>query len=342
MALATRRWARSTRPPSHSGRLLLERLCWYHWFASDRSAAMAAIEQAVATVPADPPTWERARVLAAHGRELMLVGRPSQAMARCEEAIAVARQVGARAEEAHALNMLGTSLCTLGHIEAGIAYLEQAREIASELGEATELILVHMNLATILEEESGRCADAADVYLAGFDVARRFGAVGSYGPRLLPDAATALLSLGRRAEAGRLAGRGLRARPGVARGPEPPLIARGNLRLWDGDLAAAQADFGQVLTESPAPLDPLGAAEVLCCLAETALWDGRLPDGRAAVADGLAALAAPRSPTGSSGSAAPDWPSRRQPPGRAAAGAPAAGTRPSASGRLACSTGSAR
>ena len=91
--------------------VLLERLCHYHWFASDRFAAMAAIERAVATVPAEPPTWERARVLAAHGRVLMLVGRQSQAMARCEEAIAVARQVGARAEEAHALNILGTSLC---------------------------------------------------------------------------------------------------------------------------------------------------------------------------------------------------------------------------------------
>ncbi|HEY2284164.1 MAG TPA: AAA family ATPase, partial [Streptosporangiaceae bacterium] len=162
--------------------VLLERLCYYHWFASDRFAAMAAIERAVAMVPADPPTWERARVLTAHGRELMLVGCPSQAMARCEEAIAVARHVGARAEEAHALNILGTSLCMLGHMEAGIAYLEQAREIASDLGEVSELILVHMNLATVLEE-SGRCADAADVYLAGFDVARRFGAVGSYGPR---------------------------------------------------------------------------------------------------------------------------------------------------------------
>ena len=80
--------------------VLLDRLCHYHRCASDSSAAMAAIERAVATVPADPPTWERARVLAAHGRVLMLVGRQSQAMARCQEAVAVARQVGARAEEA--------------------------------------------------------------------------------------------------------------------------------------------------------------------------------------------------------------------------------------------------
>ena len=136
LALATRALGQidAAAEPLRAG-VLLERLCYYHWLASDRSAAMAAIERAVATVPAEPPTRERARVLAAHGRELMLVGRQSQAMARCEEAIAVARQVGARAEEGHALNMLGSSLGKLGHIEAGIAHLEQAREIASELGE---------------------------------------------------------------------------------------------------------------------------------------------------------------------------------------------------------------
>jgi ATP/maltotriose-dependent transcriptional regulator MalT len=291
LALATRTLGQvdAVAEPLRAG-VLLERLCYYHWFASDRSAAMAAIEKAVATVPAGPPTWERARVLAAHGRELMLVGRPSQAMTRCEEAIGVARHVGARAEESHALNMLGTSLCMLGHMEAGIAYLEQAREIASELGEVSELMLVHMNLATVLEE-SGRCADAADVYLAGLDVARRFGAFGSYGPRLLPCVATALLNLGRREEAGQLLAQAFELDLESPADRFIPLIARGNLRLWDGDLAAAQADFRQVLAELPAPLDPVGTAEVLWYLAEAALWDGRLPDGRAAVADGLAALA---------------------------------------------------
>jgi DNA-binding CsgD family transcriptional regulator/tetratricopeptide (TPR) repeat protein len=269
--------------------VLLERLSRYHWRALDRSAAMAAAERAAATVPADPPTWERARVLAVHGRLLMAMGRRSQAMARCEEAVVVARQVGARAEEGYALNVLGTSLCALGRMEAGTAHLEQAREIASEVGEVDELARVHMNLATVLEE-SGRCAEAAGVYLAGLDVARRFGAFGSYGPLLLPDAATVLLSLGRRAEAGQLLAEAFELDLESPADRLRPLIARGNLRLWDGDLAAAQADFSQVLAESPAPLDPLGAAEVLSCLAETALWDSRLPDGRTAVADGLTVM----------------------------------------------------
>ena len=139
--------------------VLLERLGQYHWRALDSSAAVAAIERAVATVPADPPTRERAHMLAAHGRVLMLVGRPSQAMTRCQEAVAVARQAGARAEEGYALTVLGASLGALGHIEAGIAYLEQAREIASEFGDVAELVRTHMYLATALEL-SGRCAAA--------------------------------------------------------------------------------------------------------------------------------------------------------------------------------------
>jgi DNA-binding CsgD family transcriptional regulator len=128
-------------------------------------------------------------------------------------------------------------------------------------------------------------------YLAGLDVARRFGAFGSYGPRLLPYAATALLILGRREEAGQLLAEVFELDLVSPADRFRPLIARGNLRMWDGDLAAAQADFRQVLAESP-ELDSARAAEVLSYVAEVALWDGRLPDGRTAVADGLAVLAA--------------------------------------------------
>ena len=341
VALATRALGQidAAAEPLRAG-VLLDRLCHYHWRASDSSAAVAAIERAVATVPAEPPTRERARVLAAHGRVLMLVGRQSQAMARCKEAVAVARQVGARAEEAHALTMLGTSLGALGHIEAGIAYLEQAREIASEFGEVAELVRAHMNLATVLEV-SGRCADAADVYLAGLDVARRFGAFGSYGPRLLPYAATALLSLGRREEAGQLLAEAFELDLVSPADRFPPLIARGNLRLWDGDLAAAQADFRQVLAESPRrwtrPAPPR------CCRTwrKSPCGTAACPTGVPPWPTGWRCWPPPRSPTGPSSSAASGWPSRRQPPNRPAAGVPAASTRPSASGRLACSTGSA-
>ena len=138
---------------------------------------------------------------------------------------------------------------------------------------------------------SGRAADAVGAYLDGLDVARRFGALGNYGPRLLPDAAVALLSLGRCEEARELLAEAFEldlVSPAHRLGP---LTARAMLRLWEGDLAAAQADLAQVLAESPAALDPDTAASVLSCRAEAAHWDGRLADARAAVAGALEILA---------------------------------------------------
>jgi DNA-binding CsgD family transcriptional regulator/tetratricopeptide (TPR) repeat protein len=202
----------------------------------------------------------------------------------------VARQVGARAVEGHALTTLGTSLGLLGHLEEGIAHLEQGRRIARELVNVDDLGRSHGNLATVLDM-AGRSADAAEVFLAGADMVHQFGALGRYGPSLLPDAANSLLSLGRREEAERLLDQvfdldlrppGLRIRP---------LTVRGTLRVRTGDLAGARADLQTVLDEVPARPDPQNATPVLVGLAEAALWDGRPADARAVVADGLELLA---------------------------------------------------
>ena len=274
---------------------LLERLARYHWLAGDSPKAMAAIERAVATIPTEPPSQELARALAAHGQLLMLLSRHSQVQGRCAEAVAVARHAGTRAVEGHALTTLGTSQCALGHMEAGTAHLEQGLQIAKELGDVADVCRAQTNLATVLEM-SGRAADAVGGYLASLEAGRQFGALGHYGPDLLPDATMALLSLGRRQEAGQLLAEvfdlDLRSPAQRLR----PLTARGMLRLWEGDLAAAQADFRQIFAESPAPLDPQTATPVFAGLAEVAIWDGRLPDARAAVADGLAILATSEEP----------------------------------------------
>ena len=269
---------------------LLERLARYHWNASHTPLAMAAVERAVAIIPPDPPSPELARALAAHGQLLMLLDHQAEALARGQEAVAVARQVGARAVEGHALTTLGTSLGVLGQLEEGIADLEQGRRIARELVDVDDLGRVHACLATVLDQ-AGRSADAVEVFLAGADMVRQVGALGRYGPNLLPDAANSLLSLGRREEAERLLDEvfdldlrspGLRVRP---------LTVRGTLRLRTGDLAGARADLRRVLDEVPAQLDPQNATPVLAGLAEAALWDGHPADGRAAVADGLEVLA---------------------------------------------------
>jgi DNA-binding CsgD family transcriptional regulator len=256
---------------------------------------MAAVERAVATIPPEPPSEELARALAAQGQLLMLLAHQTDARARCEEAVAVARQINARAVEGHALTTLGTTLGILGHTEAGIADLEQGRDIATELGNVDDLGRVHANLATVLEM-AGRSADAVEVFLAGADVVRKFGALGRYGPSLLPDAANALLSLGRREEAERVLDEvfdlDLRWPGHWVR----PLTIRGTLQLRTGDLVAARADFQRILEESRAPLDPQNATPVFAGLAETAIWDGRLADARAAAADGLEVLATSEEP----------------------------------------------
>jgi DNA-binding CsgD family transcriptional regulator/tetratricopeptide (TPR) repeat protein len=274
---------------------LLERLARYHWTAGNTPRAMAAVERAVAIIPPEPPSEELARVLAAHGQLLVLLGRHGDALARGAEAVAVARRVGARAVEGHALSTLGTALGNRGQLEAAIPDLEQGRDIAIELASVDDLGRSHANLATILDM-AGRPADAAEVYLAGVELVRQYGALGRFGPSLLPDAAGSLLNLGRREEAERLLDQvfDLDLRSAAIR--SRVLTVRGTLRLRAGDLAGAQADLRSVADDASAPLDPQDAAPVWAGLAEVATWEGRLADARAAIANGQEALAGAEEP----------------------------------------------
>jgi DNA-binding CsgD family transcriptional regulator/tetratricopeptide (TPR) repeat protein len=251
---------------------------------------MAAVERAVATVPPEPPSAERARVLAAHGQLLMLWARMHAAAARCEEAVAVARQVGARAVEGHALNSLGAAVGSLGQLEAGIAHLEQARGIAAELGDPYDLCRALHNLGWVFLR-NGRYEDAVRVELECLALAGRIGSMRFYGAAAAATAAEALLWLGRREEAERLLDEvlDLDLPPNVARNP---LLSRGLQRLWLGDLQGARADLTLILERPKASIDPQDGATTRARLVAVATWQGRLEDARAAAAaEGLTLLA---------------------------------------------------
>jgi DNA-binding CsgD family transcriptional regulator/tetratricopeptide (TPR) repeat protein len=276
------------REPLRTG-VLLERLARFHWVAGESARAMAAIERAVAAIPAEPPTPERARALAAHGQMLMLVGRHGAAVERCEDAVRVAREVGARGEEGHALTTLASSLAMLGHIDRASGVFERAGQIAEEVGHADDLCRVRINHATALALY-GRWADAARLNLDCYRLAQRFGAVRTYGMSALTDAAESLIFLGRLAEAAPMLEEvfELDLPAGLA---APCLQSRALYHLYRGELAAAQADLVTVLDSTQLPLDPQYASPQFARLAIVALWDARLTDARAAVADGLAMVA---------------------------------------------------
>jgi DNA-binding CsgD family transcriptional regulator len=270
--------------------VLLERLARYHWLKGDSAKEIAAAEQAVATVPAEPPSPERARTLAAYGQVLMLRGRLAAACAHCEEAVAVARQTGARAEEGHALNTLGVALAGLGHVEDGIAHLQQAYRIARELGDPEDLCRAPFNLSGVLLSD-GRHEEAVTAALECAGLASRFGMAHQLKWAVLGNGAEALTWLGRWDEAERMLERAVDIDPEVAGLGGAVLNARALIRLWRGDLAAARADIVTALDSRQNAPEPQFISPVLSTLAAVDVWEGRPEEARATVARGLALMA---------------------------------------------------
>ena len=91
---------------------LYHRLSWYANESGDWQAGVTALERAAELMPMDPPTRERARVLADLAHSLMIRGRFGESMALAEAALAVARTVHAPVAEARALNALGLDLAS--------------------------------------------------------------------------------------------------------------------------------------------------------------------------------------------------------------------------------------
>jgi DNA-binding CsgD family transcriptional regulator/tetratricopeptide (TPR) repeat protein len=172
---------------------------------SGKQGAFAAYDEAIRLVPPEPPTPERAEVLATLGQALMLKPTFEQARTVCEEAIAVAQAAGARAAEGHARDTLGVVLAHLGDTAAGLAHLEEALRIAEDLHEhhgynIDELLRANTNLCDLLDL-TGELERAATIALHGADVAREHGLERSFGTWLAADASAVLIKLGRWDEA---------------------------------------------------------------------------------------------------------------------------------------------
>ena len=268
--------------------LLHERLARILWLAGDANGSVVETEHAVRLLPSQPPSAERARVVAADGQSFLLAGRYSESRARAAEAVELARVVGSSAVEGHALNTLGLDLVYLGQGEAGLECLHRARQLAEELGRVEDLQRAYFNLATAAGV-LGRLADAVAIAREGANAVGRLGFEEGRG-YLSRKAAEYQLQLGRWDEAAALCRQVLE----LVRTPvtliQTHTIA-GTLELRRGRLDAARAHLELATVMSAEMAGGWFHGWLLCVRAELALAEGRSGDALAVVEEALAAMA---------------------------------------------------
>jgi DNA-binding CsgD family transcriptional regulator/tetratricopeptide (TPR) repeat protein len=259
--------------------VLLARLGDHRRNAGDEAGALAAFEQAERLLVGQPPSAERARVLAAHAYALGMSLRTEEALARSEEAIACARPVGARTEEAKALRVLATSRAALGQPDRAITLALEARRIAEDMGDAETVIDAHRAVTFVLKL-AGRERDALQEAQQGYQRARELGLERATGSFVANNLANNLLDAGRWAECEQLT-RELLA--GDRWGAFNLHNALGTLLTRRGEFAAAHEQLNLALRLSPPSFEDLAWLG----LAELAVWEGRHDEAGAAVAEGL-------------------------------------------------------
>src|SRR5690606_3272101 len=122
--------------PRRAG-VLHHRLAWYLNESGDWQAGVVAMERAVELIPIDPPTPERARVLADLAHSLMVRSRYSDSLALAEAALAISRATAARDAEARALVTIGLDISCRSDFERAIPLLAEGHALSIELGSPT-------------------------------------------------------------------------------------------------------------------------------------------------------------------------------------------------------------
>ncbi len=151
-----------------------ERLGYFLLDVDEEGEALAVASEAVDVLPAEPPTWERARALATHARTMLSNGSIGPAKARAKEAAEAASAAGAPWVEADALATLSGVSERMGQIADALATSSKAVELA----EGSDMEGVELRARTLLARvqlESGDLAAASQTAHLGVDLAERTG-----------------------------------------------------------------------------------------------------------------------------------------------------------------------
>jgi ATP/maltotriose-dependent transcriptional regulator MalT len=152
---------------------VLDRLAGQQWKLGRQDEAYETQERALALVPTDRPTEQRALLLATRAKQLMLASRHRETIEQARRAIEVARAAGAVMPEIRALDALGVSLAWIGDPE-GIPSLRRAIALALEHDMPVTAVQIHVNLADVLMWR-GRGEDALAAAEEGLAMAAEHG-----------------------------------------------------------------------------------------------------------------------------------------------------------------------
>jgi DNA-binding CsgD family transcriptional regulator len=262
----------------HRAALLHVRLGEYLYETGRDDSAFTELESAVALVPSQRPSPERAYALGTLAGGLMVAWRYAESLPVAKQALMLARSVGAGEAEVRALTVLGGDLAYLGQAESGLAHFEQAARLAQEIGDDVGLERVYVNLTDALTMLA-RFRESARVGQAGMEVMRRHGIESTL---LVSNVIEALLATGEWEEADRLSAAALRRI--TSSFPYALFVIRADLELGRGDFEAARAHLEAALGTIR---EQRGQAMVDVYLAELALWERRWTDAEQAARAGL-------------------------------------------------------
>jgi DNA-binding SARP family transcriptional activator/tetratricopeptide (TPR) repeat protein len=273
--------------PMRAG-VLAARLGRYRWIGGDTERALVAYEEAVATVPATPPSLERARVLAALAHALVISNRSEPARARSTEALAIARALEAPVVAGRAMTSLGAATARLEHPDNGLPLLLEARQQLQRAHAELDFLFVTYTLESVVLEDAGRLERAYEAAREGIEFTRAHGMHRNHRGWLEATGASSLIKLGRWVEAGELLETALQRGPsGITR--RAVQLLRAELQLARGDLAgaAANAADGQRAVRGEQPF----AGRLCDVLAALAIAHGDFDAAREHVRHGLEVLA---------------------------------------------------
>jgi len=265
-----------------------ERLGRYVWQAGRDQEALPIYRRAVELMPSQPPSEQRAFVLAAEGQVLMLCADITAAEARCAEAIAIAGEVAAPAVEAHALNTMVVVHAEHGAFEEAVGAASRAREIATELDLVQEIGRSYVNGSDVLDQ-AGLVEESILLAHEGVERVRELGADRGFGDFLRGEISTRLLRLSRWNEAAELLAELMAHSPsGFNEAMCRNHLAQLHAERGDHELSTAHHRRArEVLLDAS---DSQWLADLHKSAATNALWQGRPEEAALAVAECLDAV----------------------------------------------------